>query len=392
MILFSIKVTRLGGLGDGLGEREGLPVFIPKSCAGDVLEVRQVSSTKEAIRADIARIVTPGPDRIAAPCPHYERCGGCTLQHLTAEAYRQFKRDAVTQALGYGGFGETTPQFHFLPAATRRRADFKVQNGKLSYVALRSHERVEITQCLILTPRLQSLITPLGTLLTHAGAVQLTEADSGIDIQTEGHVDETRLRAFAEEHDIGRINGHVRKAITMRFGGYDVALPACAFLQASKEAETLMASLVADGAKHAKNIVEFFSGLGTYSFALAKDAKLRAYELDASMVHAMQSAGHANLSAFRRDLFKQPLAASELKGCDAAILNPPRAGADAQTKQLALSGIPLIIMVSCNPATWSRDAKTLKNAGYRLQSLHAIDQFVYSPHIELVSVFTKLHA
>lgn len=357
-----------------------------------MLEVEEISAKADFARAAILKIISPGPDRADAACRHYDSCGGCALQHLSQAAYKKFKTDIVTTALGYAGF-DAAPQFHFMKPDSRRRADFKVANGKLAYVSARSHERVAIDTCPILTPKLNALIAPLNTLLAQfpATAVQITEADSGIDIQIESRakLSEATLRNFAQAHGVARINHVTLKPVAMRFGGVDVPLPPQAFLQACKEAEALMASRVTDAAKGAKNIVEFFSGLGTYTFALARHAQVTAYELDAAMVAAMAGMKQKNIKAARRDLFKQPLGAKELKGFDCAVINPPRSGAAAQTEQLAKSGIAKIIMVSCNHATWSRDAKTLKNAGYALAALDVIDQFVYSPHVELVSVFEK---
>lgn len=389
-ISYPITIDKIAGLGDGVGSHDGVPVFVAKSTAGDVVRVTETSRIKDSARADILEILTPGPDRAEPICPHYARCGGCSLQHLTPESYQSFKQGIVASALGYGGFADIAPTFHFLPPPTRRRADFKVDRGHLAYLAPKSHERVAIEHCPILTPALQALITPLNELLAGHDTrnLQLTESDNGIDIQLDGHISVQKLSDFAAHHDIARINEHVRRAPYMLFGGRQIQLPAGAFLQASKEAETLMSGLVSTALSQANSIVEFFSGLGTYSFPLALNAKLTAYELDRAMVAAMNGANHPNISAYRRDLFKEPVNSKDLKGFDAAIVNPPRAGADAQMRVLAHSRISRIAMVSCNHATWSRDAKTLKNAGYRLVKLDVIDQFVYSPHVELVSVFT----
>lgn len=394
MTSYRLEITRLGGLGDGSGMHEGAPVFVPKSCIGDELTVRDTESKAGVRRAEIIDIVTAGKDRAPAPCPHYAACGGCSLQHLSQSGYQQFKRDVVMSALSYGGFPDIVPEFHFLPANSRRRADFKVENGQLAYVAAKSHARVPISDCLILTPRLRALIAPLNELLPllpEVTSVQMTEADSGIDLQIESPkpLPEMAIKMFADQHGLARANNYTANAVTMHFGGQKVSLPPDAFLQASKEAETLMTSLVVNAAAGANNIVEFFSGLGTYTFPLAKKATVSAFELDNAMVSAMLKLHHPRVKAFRRDLFKEPMPTHALKGFDIAVINPPRMGASAQTKALATSGIAKIVMVSCNHATWSRDAKALKDAGYKLNSLAVIDQFVYSPHVELVSIFTK---
>ncbi len=401
---FTTTITRLGGLGDGSGMYDDLPVFVSKSCVGDVLTVREVSRTKEAIRAEIAEILTPGPDRTPAPCPHYHACGGCALQHLSSDAYQQFKRSVVTTALGYAGFPDTAPTFHFLPPATRRRADFKVAHGKLAYLGFKSHERVPISSCLILLPELQALIAPLNKLLPkfpHVTGLSLTRADSGIDMllhvtSSEGGLEPYKI--IAETLPIARLSAKFPKGgiqllaqndmVLMKLAEHDVPIPADAFLQASAAAQAIITALVVKATKEISPIVDLFAGIGTYSFPMSARARVHAVENNGPMIDHIRSIS-PKVSVAKRDLFLKPLSVEELKKFKAAVINPPRAGAAAQIKQLAGSGIPKIAMISCNHATWSRDAKTLKNAGYRLATLDVVDQFVYSPHVELVSVFIR---
>lgn len=390
---YELTIEKLGGLGDGSGFHDGKPVFVSKSCMGDKLLVRDVQVKADFKRAEIIRVLTPGRDRVEAICAHYDACGGCSLQHLSEEAYRTFKKNVITAALGYAGFPDVIPTFHFMPANSRRRADFKVENGALAYVSAKSHERAPITACPILTPAIEALIAPLNTLLAGmpATGVQVTEADSGLDIQIESDrkLPDAALKNFAQQHQLARINHIALKPVTMRFGGVDVKLPPRAFLQAGKQAETLMGRLVDDAAKGNERVIEFFSGLGTYTFALAQHAQVSAYELDEAMVNAMRAMNHKNITATRRDLFKEPISAEGLGKFNACVINPPRTGAATQIAALGASKIDTIIMVSCNHATWGRDARTLKDAGYRLSALDVVDQFVYSAHIELVSVFRR---
>ncbi|MDX2073206.1 MAG: hypothetical protein SFX19_02435 [Alphaproteobacteria bacterium] len=404
MTSFTLTIDRLGGLGDGSGKHDGTPVFVSKSCVGDVLKVKETSRTKEAIRAEIVEILTPGPDRTPAPCPHYDACGGCSLQHISGESYQEFKRAVVTSALGYAGFPEVVPEFHFLPAATRRRADFKVEGGKLAYVSSKSHDRVAIASCLILLPELDALITPLNKRLPdfpHVTGLSMTRADSGIDLLLQVTSSEGGLEAYqdlAEALPIARLSVQwPSKSITslaqtdmvlMNLSGHDVPIPADAFLQASAEAQALITERVVKATNSVSPVVDLFAGIGTYSFPMSARARVHAVDNNGPMIDHIRSIS-PKVSVDKRDLFLHPMTAFELAKYKAAVINPPRMGAAAQVKQLCTSGIPKIVMVSCNHATWSRDAKTLKAVGYVLQSLAAIDQFVYSPHVELVSIFSR---
>lgn len=349
---FSLNITRLAGLGDGVGTYQGKPVFVSKACAGDVLEVEPTHETKEHIRAEILRIITPGPDRVPAPCPHYAACGGCSLQHLRPEAYQAFKQGTLSAALKKAGAPDTPIKMHFLPPASRRRAEFKrTPEGKPAYLGARSHTLVPIDNCLILTPGLQAR---MGESLT------LTEYDT-----PQGEI---------------------------MCGEYAITPPPGAFLQASREAQNLMTKAVTEALAGCKSVADLFCGIGAYSFPLAANARVSAYELDAAMVSCIKT--HAekyslkSLSAHKRDLFKKPLTPKELATFDGIAINPPRAGANAQAQQIPKARIPKVVIISCNPATFARDAKTLIDAGYQLDSALGIDQFVYSAHLEIVGVFT----
>jgi len=401
---YSLTIDRLGGLGDGSGSHEGKTVFVAKSCVGDVLEVDEISAKSDSKRAVIKRVITGGPDRGKAPCVHYDECGGCTLQHLTPDAYQTFKKAVVTTSAGYAGFPEALVNFHFLPASSRRRTDMKVHKGKLAYVANKSHERVAITECLILLPELQALIAPINSLLPkypHITEVSLTRADSGIDVllqvtSSEGGL--LRYQDMADALEVARLSvqfpgGEIKSLaqsdqILMQIDKHSIPIPANAFLQASSEAQKLITELVVKGVGKVSPVADLFCGIGTYSFALGDRVRVQAIDNNGPMIDHIRGLA-PNVHVDKRDLFLKPLMANELNKYKAVIINPPRMGADAQIKQIAASDVKKVVMVSCNHSTWSRDAKTLKMAGFKLDTLDAIDQFVHSPHLELVSVFSR---
>ena len=363
---------------------------------GDRLRVRVTSETSDAFRAEIADILSPSSQRAPAPCPHFAQCGGCTLQHLPEADYRAFKTRIAENAIKQAGFN-MAPDMVFLPAASRRRAEFKWTGSALAYLQPRSHTKLAIGQCVILDPALQALLQPLTEALRalpgaqHITSVSLTKTDSGIGLELTSlypiEVYEYTLQGLGITSLSVNGNEHI-KPLTMQLGNHPIRLPAGAFLQATTAAQTALTEFARTHTIGARHIVDLFCGLGTYSLPISVSAKIHAVENDEAMVTALTNADAKNLTAEKRDLFKNPLSAKELARFDAAIINPPRAGAKAQTEQLATAKMHTIVMISCNPGTFARDAKILKNAGYSLTHTLAIDQFVYSPHLEIAAAFS----
>lgn len=413
-----VTITSLGGLGDGIADVNGKPLFVPKSCVGDRLRVNVTHQTAGEMRGEIAEIISGGADRVKAPCPHYADCGGCTLQHLESTAYRNFKTKTLISSIRQAGFEYDNPIIAFLDAASRRRVDFKLlhKDGavSLSYYRLRSHTPIPISQCLILEPALQALLPtltkaigalPMARLAT---AVSVTAADSGTDVVLDLKKWEkdyiVPLQSLADTLKLARLTVRLpsyqlrviveRATVSIDLGGFAVAIPPDAFLQATRAGQALMIEAMQGAAKGASYVADLFCGIGTYSFPLSKHAAVHAVENDAMMLEQMQMNIERHkldkkMVTERRDLFKTPLTVKELTPFDMVAINPPRMGAKAQCEQLAASAVPVVAMASCNPATWSRDAKILKNGGFSLVSLQGIDQFVWSPHFEIVSVFRR---
>lgn len=401
----------MGGLGDGIGAWEGKPVFVEKAAAGDVLDVRIIQQTTEFLRGDIIAVHTHGPKRRVPPCPYFSQCGGCSLQQLSENAYQDFKRRVLRDALSHAGFPDIQAEVIFLPAASRRRVELKWDNNQSSfaYYASRSRNLVPIENCLIMEPALQSLLPRLAQALgkweyaAQIKTVSLTAADSGVDMAIALVIPaKAGIQRFfvslADGLGIARISVDdsivvSRAAVTMKLGDVDIALPPGAFLQASQEGQRLLTQAVVQNVGGAVRIADLFCGIGTYSFPLSAQAKVHAVENDAQMIDSLnQNAkkhGLKNLTGEKRDLYTAPLTAKELEQFDAVVINPPRPGAKAQCEQLARSSVKNAVMVSCSPASFARDAKILKNAGFSLTRAQAIDQFVYSPHLEIVAVFGR---
>jgi len=413
----TVRVESLGGLGDGIARLNGKPVFIPKSIPGDELLVRIIHENRDGLQAQIETILTPGPHRIIPPCGYYDICGGCSLQHFSDPYYRDFKTRVLRNSITHAGYSNIPSEVTFISPSTRRRVEFKIDHSgaqpALAYHAPKSHTPVTIKNCLILTPELQSLIGPLNHALSQwqftptLYALSLTAADSGIDmlltVRGELIPPMPDMKPWCETLGINRISIRTRegkpeilaqiKAVEMNLGGYSIPLPPDAFLQATAQGQELLTEAALEACDGNQDVADLFCGIGTYSFAASKLANVHAIEGDAGMVRAMQSSVKTNaiaaLHASQRDLFKNPLKPSELSRFNAVIINPPRLGAKAQCEELARSQIKTITMISCNPATFARDAKILKTAGFDLVSASGIDQFVFSQHLEVVAQFRR---
>jgi 23S rRNA (uracil1939-C5)-methyltransferase len=411
-----LVVESLGGLGDGIASYGGKPVFIPKTSPGDRVSVRIIHENQNGLQGEVVQVLSPGPQRQEAPCPYFSECGSCTLQQLEVQHYRAFKTRMLHSAITQAGFNMPQAEVLFLDAATRRRVNFQVNHTPmglaLSFFALRSRRAVEVKRCLILRPELEAMIPAMNRVLNtldfspHISTVGLTLADNGIDLSL-SLKDCSLLPVIPDdlcrELGVNRISLRLGDGkpqvvaqvapVEMHLGSCRVALTPDAFLQATAEGQQKLTEAVLEGTAGSASVADLFCGMGTYSFPLCERAEVRAFEGDAGMIGVMQKAVKAHqvktLQAQQRDLFKNPLSAQELQAFDAVVINPPRVGAKAQAEQLSQSGMGKVVMISCNPATFARDARILKMAGFGLESACGIDQFVWSPHLEMVGIFSR---
>jgi 23S rRNA (uracil1939-C5)-methyltransferase len=348
-------------------------------------------------------------------CAHFGVCGGCTLQNLSGEAYRVRKREMIATALARAGLSEVGVEEPMLvPEKTRRRAVFKLGKEagavKVGFHAARSHAIVDMRECLVLAPALLTLAETLRGALApilsdgEKAELHVTQADTGLDLafRSPRKLTPALTTAIAQSlssSDIARIifNGEMlfeQNVPAIAFADIPVALPPHAFLQASREGEALLTKRVLALTEGAKNIVDLFAGLGTFSLPLAKRAKVLAVEQDGAALAALtdaarKSKGLKPITTEKRDLFKVPLTPLELNRFDAVVLDPPRAGAEAQVKTLTASKIKQVAYVSCDAGSFARDARILVDGGFRLGQVTPVDQFLYSDHIELVGGFIR---
>jgi 23S rRNA (uracil1939-C5)-methyltransferase len=392
------EIVRLAALGDGVTASGR---FVPLTAPGDL------------VAGDGA--IAPGPHHRAPPCRHFPECGGCQLQHVDDETFGGFLRDRIAAALGAQGI--TPPDIlpaHISPPNSRRRASLRAERrGRqvlLGFNAEASHRIVDMRECHILRPELFALVAPLRTLLggllpqRGQGGVRMTLADQGVDLLLEKvSADDLpaaeALSAFAEAHGLARLaidDGHGPQTrwepepVTVTLGGAAVALPHGAFLQATAQGEAALVAAVREAVGGASVIADLFAGLGT--FALSLGGRILAVEgaRDAALV-LKSAANRLQRPVFvdHRDLFRRPLTTAEADRFEAVVLDPPRAGAKEQIPLLAAASVPRIAYVSCNPATFARDAKALIEGGYRLAWVKPVGQFRWSTHVELVGSFVR---
>lgn len=411
-----VVVDELGARGDGLARNsEGL-IYVAGAAPGDRALVELTGRRGEARTARIVELLEPGPERATPPCPHYGACGGCALQHLTPAFNAGWKRAQVVRALERRGF-VAPPVAETIPTApaSRRRARFAARRLRKG-VVLGFNERaspriVDLAACRVLRPSLVALLPPLRQFLCAAlrpgeiADAQATESETGVDLWLETPRPPSREAreaavAFAAAQDLARIawNDEVvlrRRPPLFTLGGVAVEPPPGAFLQASREGERALAMLVLAGVGEARRVADLFCGVGTFALPLSEHARVAAFDADGAMVAALDAAARGAqrpLVATRRDLFRRPLQPDELDGFDAAVFDPPRAGAAAQAETLARSGVATVVGASCDPATFARDARILADGGYALENVTPVDQFVWSPHVELVATFRRQSA
>lgn len=358
-----------------------------------------------------------GPHHVEPPCQHFKACGGCSLQQLDPESYAQFVIDRVAYALE--GQGLTVGTLHPPQVSSRKsriraslRGAMMGKVFKLGFSGAGSHRIIDLKQCEIMRPELFAVIAPLRNFLKsvarrkHDMNVEMSLSDQGVDLCIKNYEPENleqreALAAFAQSIGLARLsvdNGFGPETqwepepVTVTFDGIAVALPHNSFLQPTSDGKAALVAAMLETVSDTKLIADLFAGLGTFTFALGDGHKVYAAEGSRDAIGALKMA--ANLSGRQiftehRDLFRRPLSPEELNRFGAVILDPPRAGARDQIAQIAQSEVPKVCYISCNPASFARDAKQLCDAGYKLDALWPVGQFLWSTHVELVSSFTK---
>ncbi|TDQ83158.1 23S rRNA m(5)U-1939 methyltransferase [Dongia mobilis] len=418
--LVDLTIESLGAQGDGIARHDGKGVFVAYALPGERVRARLSPKGGNAFTGRMQEIVTASPERVVPPCPLFARCGGCGLQHYSLPAYRAWKQQQVATTLGQRGID--------LPAGTgmvtveagnRRRAVFaaRKERGEIAFGfhAAMSDEIVPLDDCLLLTPGLSAGLGGLRQLAgvalaeKQAADIHVTDSLAGLDVlvTTDGDLPMGRRQAViaaANAAGLARLSWQhgrrqpepivMARVPQMRFGDILVDLPIGSFLQPSAEGEAALVAAVTTYVGKARRIADLYAGCGTFSFPLAKIGRVLAVDAAKPAIAALAAAvNRAQLSGrvegMARDLEQSPLPPPDLKPFEAVVFDPPRAGAEMQARMLAKSRVGKVVAVSCNPASFARDARILLDAGFALEKLAIVNQFVWSAHVELVALLRR---
>ncbi|MEQ1950870.1 class I SAM-dependent RNA methyltransferase [Mesorhizobium sp. CN2-181] len=406
----NLVIDRLGAQADGIASTPQGSVYVPFALPGE-----RVSVAVEKNKGTLISVLEASPDRIEPACRHFTECGGCAIQHLAQPPYQVWKREKLVQALGQNGID--FPVDDLVPAEprSRRRAVFSARRTEkgavLGYNRAASHTIIDIEECPVVLPQIEAALPKLRALAPlvagnarEAFHMTVTHTASGLEVAVDGAgpLPESSRRPatdFALRENLARlaVGGEIliepRKPF-VPFGKAAVPVPPGGFLQAVEAAEEAMANLALAHLKRAKKIADLFAGAGAFSLRLAAIAEVHAVEGDGPALAALDrgfrsTPGLRRVTMEKRDLFRRPLTFKELNAYDGVLLDPPRAGAEDQSKQLARSDVPYVVAVSCYPATLARDLRILLDGGYALKSVTPVDQFLWSPHVEAVALLEK---
>ena len=415
-----VEIEEIGAQGDGIARLGADTVYVPYTVTGDRVLARIEGRRGDGLAAALVEVLVPGASRVAPPCPHFGRCGGCSLQHLADDAAAAWKRGLLITQLSRHGLGDATvAELVRVAPGTRRRASFafaRRRDGTLAgFHARASHAVVDVETCRLIDPALEALLPPLRNLLSSivpdggGGDVVAILGENGIDLLIEAEArldlfDRERLAAFAESLDLARLSWRLpgagaidpiarRRPALVRFAGIAVEPPPGGFLQPTRDGEAALTERVMAAIGRLDPVADLFSGCGTFALPLAAAGHtVHAVEGEEAPLRALDAAGRQAglmVSGEVRDLARRPLLAGELARFNALVFDPPRAGAGDQAEHLAAAGPPVVVAVSCNPATLARDLRILVDGGYDLDGLTPVDQFPWSAHLETVAVLRR---
>jgi 23S rRNA (uracil1939-C5)-methyltransferase len=414
----TLEISRLGARGDGIADTPDGPVFVPYALPDERVSAVVDDRGRARIPEIPGGILTPSPARRDPFCPYFFRCGGCATQHMDEALYRDWKRATLLHTLSSAGIDAPVAPMIDAHGAGRRRMTFHARaHGDamlVGFMAARSHDLVPIETCpvsdpgLAEAPRIASAIAQPLVPSAKPLDIQVTLTEGGFDVDIRGHGPVSNklaqsLISLATTLDLARVSIHGEPLVTRRqpriaMGRAVVSPPPGGFLQATGRGEEVLAELalaaIQAGKKRVKRVADLFSGCGPFALRIAEAALVHAVESDAKALASLDIAARATpglrqISIEPRDLFRRPLLQPELERHDAIVIDPPRAGCEAQAKQLAMSKVPLVISISCDQATFARDAAIMIAGGYRLESVTPVDQFKHTGHLEVVGVLRR---
>ena len=408
-----LVIDHVGHFGDGVVVAGGHNVYVPYTLGGETVEVAALPGHPD--RRRLLAVERASPQRITPFCAHFGVCGGCAIQHWQTERYQAWKRELVIETLAQAKLACEVYPLIDAHGLGRRRMTLHARMGthdvlKVGFAAAGSHDIIPVDHCPILDPGLSCALEAAWAVSEPLIAtakpldIQMTATDNGLDVDIRGSgplpaATIATLSRVAEQHALARLTRHgelvlMRAPPTIAIGKARLTLPPGSFLQATAAGEEALAALVTEHCKRAKHIADLFCGVGPFALRLAALSRISAFDSDAGAIAALQKAAMATsglkpVKAEVRDLFRRPLMPQELRDYDAVVFDPPRQGAQAQARQLAAGKIPVVIAVSCNAASFARDARILVDGGYTLEGVTPVDQFRHTPHVELVARFVR---
>ena len=409
-----LVIDHVGHRGDGVALAGGQAIYVPYTLGGETVEVAPVPGHHPDRRRLLA-VEHASEARIAPFCPHFTVCGGCAIQHWEVERYRAWKREIVVETLALSKIECDVAPLIDAHGLGRRRITLHARIGthdvlKVGFAAANSHDIIPVDRCPILAPGLGGALDSAWALaepLISIGKpldIQITAADNGLDVDVRGSGPLqakmiATLSRLAEQHRLTRLTRHgelvlMRTPPVVAIGTARVTLPPGSFLQATAAGEEALAEQVVGHCQRAKHVADLFCGVGPLALRLATKSRISAFDSDTGAVTALQKAAMAAsglkpVKTEARDLFRRPLMPQELRDFDAVVFDPPRQGAQAQAQQLAASKVPVVVAVSCNVATFARDARILVEGGYKIEGVTPVDQFRHTAHVELVAKFVR---
>ncbi|MFD1746665.1 class I SAM-dependent RNA methyltransferase [Rhizobium helianthi] len=411
----TVTISALSHKGSGIAHGERGPIFVPYTLPGETVAIARVKD-----EGTVMSFATTSPDRVQPACKHFGpegvggSCGGCSLQHQAKPSYNGFKRDLLVQALKSKGIEAPVGDLIEAHPHQRRRLVFTVRRREkglvIGFNQAETHHVVPVEECPIASEALISRLDALHAIARATGSdafrITVTETLTGLDISMDGlrgGLGERERRAVTETviklQGIARVSGNGEIIVEphkpqLDFDGARVVIPPGAFTQATREAEEAMAKITIEHIGKAKRVADLFSGIGTFALRIARKTAVHAVESEERAVKALDQAarmtqGLKPLTVERRDLFRRPMTPQDLKAYDAVVFDPPRAGAEAQSAELARSQVKKIVAVSCNPLTLARDLSILTKGGYKIRQVIPVDQFLWSPHVEAVALLER---
>jgi len=418
--MLELTIDHIGTNGDGVAIKDDRPYYVPFTAPADVITATVKEEKGRGFIAELVELQTPSPLRKKAPCKHFGTCGGCSLQHIDDATLSKWKEDRIAEPLSRASVAfDAIEETITSPQASRRRVEFVAAKRKkgvmIGYHLKKSHQIFDVGECPILSADLLAQVKPMRLMLPSIMArnsearLTLTSTLNGPDLLISANIEldlEIReiLARFGQKQNLSRITLRnekerfeeivvTRKPALIKIENFEAEISPGGFLQATEEGQETLISLMKQSVSKNQNVVDLFSGCGSFTLpAAATSKKVHAFEGNEDMVVALQKSANKYMLpvvAEYRDLFRRPLISDELNQFDTAIIDPPRAGAAAQVAELAMSRVSTIIFISCNPNSFARDAKVLMDGGYQLKKIIPVDQFLWSPHVELFSIFEK---